>query len=357
MPRESQTNPTNALLLRAIRHEPVPRVPVWLMRQAGRSDPEYQAYRKQCGLDLYTLFRSPEHAVRISLLPRRIGVDAIIMYQDILTLLEPMGAVFRFSPGPVLETPIAHADQVDALRHFDPAQEMAYVGQTLDGLGAELQGELPILGFAGAPFTLAAFLIHGASPMQHMERVIAFARDQGTAFERLIDKLTDLSIDYLNYQISSGAQAVQVFESIGDQIPRDLYERFAQPSHERIFSGLAGNAPGILFVKGAPFLDLMADSGAAVLSVGEQANLGELLKPGSRRYAVQGNVNNRILAEGTPAEVATAVRDCIVQSGGRGHILNLSHGVLPQTPWENVCRFVESAKTTVLQTPGKSTPK
>ena len=135
------------LLLRAIRGETLPRVPVWLMRQAGRSDPDYRAYRARAGLDLYTLFRSPEHAVPISLLPRRIGVDAIIMYQDILTPLEPMGATFHFQPGPVLAEPIRHADQVAALHLLDdPATQMPYIAGTIGGLLLAQFGRVPEFG-------------------------------------------------------------------------------------------------------------------------------------------------------------------------------------------------------------------
>ena len=332
----------NDLLLRAVNRQPVPRVPVWLMRQAGRSDPAYLEYRENAGLGLYELFRSPEHAVPISLLPRRIGVDAIIMFQDILTPLSPMGADFDFKPGPVLSEPLRNPGQAAAFHNYDVAQDLGFVGETITFLLRELEGELPLLGFAGAPFTLAAFLIEGRSPAPGMEPVLEFARSQPETFGGLINLLTEITIAYLNYQIDCGVHAVQLFESIGDRIPRDLYEAYAQPSHKRIFSELRPQVPGILFVKGSPHLELMLLSGAAVLSIGEQTPLAPILNQGS---AVQGNVDNAILARGTPDEVETAVKACITEGGGIGHILNLGHGILAETPFENVQRFVQAARS------------
>ncbi|MDH5752336.1 MAG: uroporphyrinogen decarboxylase [Deltaproteobacteria bacterium] len=333
----------NDLLLRAINHQEVPRVPVWMMRQAGRADPDYLAYREKAGLTLYELFRAPEHAIPISLLPRRFGVDAIIMYQDILTPLEPMGAVFHFTPGPVLAEPVRHVDHVKKLNPFDPSQELPYVEQTIKGLNAELSGSMPLLGFAGSPFTLAAFMVEGKSPGKGMVNTFALLDEQPEAFADLMDRLTRMTIDYLNYQKEMGVHAVQLFESVGDQIPRDVYERVVQPSHERIFSELRADLPGILFVRDSPFPDLMLKSGAAVLSMGAGADLRSVLDAGGGKVAVQGNVDNRLLAGGTPDQVADAVRDCLARTGGRGHILNLSHGLLPETPFENVLKFVETA--------------
>ncbi len=347
---------TDHLLLRAIRNEPVPRVPVWLMRQAGRSDPEYRAYRDRAGLGLHELFRSPEHAIALSLLPQRFGVDAIIMYQDILTPLEPLGADFQFAPGPVLAEPVRHAADIARLRPYDVAAGLPYIAEEIRGLKRALGGALPLLGFAGAPFTLAAFMIEGASPgigaatgPGAMAHTLAFAAEQPRAFEGLLGLLTTLAVDYLNLQIACGVDAVQVFESVGDQIPRPLYERYAQPAQQRIFGSLQGGVPGILFVRGSPNLDLMQASGAAVLSVAQGVSLRGLLRAGAtadggQRWTVQGNVDNRILATGSPAQVRDAVRRCLADSGGRGHILNLSHGLLPETPFENVLAFIEAAK-------------
>ncbi|MEE8396679.1 MAG: uroporphyrinogen decarboxylase family protein [bacterium] len=341
----------NDLLLRAIKFRPVPRVPVWLMRQAGRSDPAYLAYRETAGLTLHQLFRSPEHAIPISLLPRRIGVDAIIMFQDILTLLAPMGADFQFAPGPLLDPPIRSAEQVAALGPLNPQDRLTFVGETIGGLLQALEGDLPVVGFAGAPFTLAAFLIEGKSPGGG-EKTLAFLAEQPAAFGLLMEKLTEATIAYLNYQIGCGVHAVQLFESVGDIIPRAAYQQFVQPSHERIFAALRPEAPAILFVKGSPFLDLMLNSGAAVLSVSHQTPLRAVLDGGGGRVAVQGNVDNRLLAEGSPAEVEAAVRNCLAEGGGLGHVLNLGHGLLAQTPFANVRRFVDTAHSVEFAQPG-----
>jgi uroporphyrinogen decarboxylase len=339
----------DSLLLRAIRREPVERVPVWLMRQAGRSDPEYLAYRERVQLDLHALFRSPEHAVPISLLPRRFGVDAIIMYQDILTPLEPMGADFQFSPAPVLAEPIRDRNAVQRLTAYEASSRLAFIGEEIRELKRELDGALPLLGFAGAPFTLAAFLVEGASPGA-MARTLGFASEQPDAFATLIERLTIMTIDYLNYQAACGVDAVQVFESVGDGIPRDLYERFVQPSHQRIFGALRAEVPGILFVKGSPYPEHMLESGATVVSVGKDTSLRELLKRGNGDIAVQGNVDNLVLRDGTAGQVAAAVRACIAETGGRGHILNLNHGLLPETPFANVLAFIQAARSVRLPT-------
>lgn len=342
----------NDLLLKALSHQKVPRLPVWLMRQAGRVDPEYRAYRERVGLSLYDLFRAPEHAVPISLLPKRLGVDAIIMYQDILTPLEPMGAVFHFTPGPVLEVPLRREDEVSNLKPIDAPAQLAFVGQTIQELLRQLDGDLPLLGFAGAPFTLAAFMIEGSSPGKGMPNTLAFAREQPLAFQTLMDKLTEMTIAYLNYQGEAGVHAVQLFESMGDQIPRDVYERHVQPSHQRIFSELRPGLPGILFVRESPFVDLMMDSGASVLSLGADGDMAGVLSagkgkgPGGTDLVVQGNVDNQIMLNGTPDQVEAAVKSCINAGGGVGHILNLSHGLLPATPFENLQRFLETALAT-----------
>jgi uroporphyrinogen decarboxylase len=338
------STPGNDLLLRAMARQPVPRAPVWMMRQAGRSDPAYREYRERVGLPLYDLFRAPEHIVPLSLLPRRIGVDAIIIFQDILTPLEPMGAVFRFTPGPRLDEPLRSAAQVNALRDYGPQDALWFVAASIRGVLEALEGELPLLGFAGAPFTLAAFLIEGGSPGRGLSHTLALAREAPAAFGELMERLTRMTIAYLNFQAGAGVHAVQLFESVGDQIPRDLYERFAQPSHERIFAGLRPGLPAILFVRESPFPDLMLKSGACVLSVGSNVPLAQLQAAGGGRIAVQGNVDNRLLVEGSAHQVEAAVRACLAETGGQGHVLNLNHGLLPETPFGNVQAFVNAAR-------------
>ncbi len=333
----------NDLLLRVLHHLPVSRVPVWMMRQAGRTDPQYRALREKDGRSLEALFRDPERSIEISLLPKRLGVDAIIMFQDILTPLTPMGAEFRFVPGPVLESPIQTLSQIQALQVLDPARDLDCVGQLIRGLRRQLGDELPLLGFAGSPMTLAFFMITGKSPGADYTTIYRFIEEQPQTLQALLDVLTPMTIDYLNYQIECGVHAVQLFESFGDVIPRPIYEQFVQPTHQRIFAGLNPQAASILFVKECNFLDLMLQSGASVLSVGHCVDLKETISQAPESMIFQGNVNNQILFE-SPETITQAVRQCFEQTGKRNHILNLNHGLLAQTPFEHVQHFVNVAK-------------
>ena len=352
----------NDLLLRAARRLPVERVPVWMMRQAGRSDPRYRRIRQELNLPLERLFRTcpapmsqtdVEAAVKISLLPKRIGVDAIIVYKDILTPLAPMGAHFQFKPGPVLSTPIRTQAQIDALQPVnEPASQLAFTGNVIRNLRQTLNGELPLIGFAGAPLTLAFFLIAGESPIKRgtgvsekATPVFQMVQEAPARLHCLLNKLTEMTVHYLNYQISEGVQVVQLFESIADVLPRHIYEEFAFPYHQKIFAELNTDAPSILFAKECNYLDLMHQSGADVLSVGKCVDLRKAKAETHGTVAFQGNVDNDTLRDGTHEDITTAVKSCLKQGGKTGHILNLSHGLHRDTPFENVKHFVNIAKT------------
>ncbi len=340
------STPKNDLLLRAARRERTERTPVWFMRQAGRCDPQYVKLREECGLSLRELFRHPDLATTISLLPKRIGVDAIILFQDILTPLAPMGVQFEFSPGPVLPDPIRSAGQIAALRTFDPEDELPFIAQTLRQIGAQVGEELPILGFAGAPLTLAFFMIEGTSPKPTSTRARKLMHDQPALMHTLLEKLAAMTARYLQFQIAHGAHAVQLFESVADLLTPDQYHEFAHPYHVRIFDELGNNVPRILFAKEQPDVALMAESGADVLSVGKCVDLGSACEKYGDRVALQGNLDNRLLVSGSSAEIEQAVRDCITAGRHSGHILNLNHGLLPQTPLENVQLVVDICKQT-----------
>jgi len=200
-----------------------------------------------------------------------------------------------------------------------------------------------VLGFAGAPVTLAFFLIAGQSPTRQIPDVLRFFSEEPKLTQALLDYLTDLTINYLNYQIDSGAHAVQVFESMADVLPREFYEQFALPTHKRIFASLPKTTPTILFAKEFPDLDLVLESGAPVLSVGSCVDLAEARRKASDRI-FQGNVDNQLLADGTPEAVTEAIERCLAQTGGQNHILNLNHGLLERTPFEQVTHFVNTAK-------------
>lgn len=339
----------NDLLLRAARRERTPRTPVWLMRQAGRTDPAYRELRERVDLPLEELFRRPDLATEISLLPKRLGVDAIIFFQDILTPLTPLGAPFMFRPGPRLASPIRSAADIGALQRYDMAEELPFVAATLRNVRQSLAGELPLLGFAGAPLTLACFMIEGCSPGADPRQTRALMAADSALLHRLLDVLADMTSDYLKLQIESGADAVQLFESVADLFTAEQYREFAHPYHVKIFAELAGACPTILFAKEQPDVALMAESGADVLSVGSCVDLAAAMRDFGHRVAFQGNVSNRLLASGRPEEIDAAVVDCIRTGGHRGHILNLDHGLLKDTPFEHVRRMVETARATRFQ--------
>jgi uroporphyrinogen decarboxylase len=344
----------NDLVLRAARRERTERTPVWLMRQAGRFDPAYRRLRESADAPLEVFFRTPDLAAEISLLPRRFGVDAIIFFGDILIPLAPMGADFVFRPGPVLDRPIRTRADIDALRAFDPAEKLPFVGQILRRVREALNGELPLLGFAGAPLTLLFFLAEGGSPGPDPQHARALLHDAPQEAHRLLACLADMTADYLGYQIDSGADAVQLFESNADLLSPAEYREFAHPYHVRVFRRLARRVPTILFAREQPDVELMATSGADVLSVGSCVNLAEAQSRVGARVALQGNVDNQLLAQGTPAQIDAAVQACIAAGSHQGHILNLNHGVLKETPVDNVCRMIAAAKATKASRVGPS---
>ncbi len=342
----------NDLLLRAARRERTERTPVWMMRQAGRFDPEYCAVRDRANLPLEIAFSTPDLAAEISLLPKRFGVDAIIYYQDILTPLTPMGTPFVFRPGPILADPIRTANDVAKLTPYDPTEKLPFIQKELNLVRNELDGDLPLLGFAGAPVTLAFFMIEGKSPgrdPQHSRQLMA---DDPKLMHDLLTKLAEITAQYLAYQIESGADAIQLFESVGDLLTKEEYTTFAHPYHTMVFEKLAAKVPTILFVKEQPFVELMAETGADVLSVGSCVDIADAKRRVGKRVALQGNIDNQMLVTGGFERIDAAVEACVRAGRHEGHILNLNHGLLKETPFENGCRVVETCKRIRLRTAG-----
>ena len=347
--------PHNDLVLRAMRGERTVRTPVWLMRQAGRFDPAYRRLRSDAGLELEALFAHPRFAAEITLLPVRFGVDAAILFQDILTPLGPMGASFVFRPGPVLERPVRTADDADRLERYEPEQRLGFVRESIAGVLERLNGSVPLLGFAGAPLTLLAFLVEGGSPGGDAARVRAFLRDHQTAAQRLLQRIADLTSAYLQMQIDAGVHAVQLFESCAPLFDDAEYRRWALPFQQSVFDALMdekGHAPvpRVLFAKDTG-PSLMAESGADAISVGSGSSIAE-----ARRAigagGIQGNVDNRLLRDGTSDAVRAAAVACIRAGGHLGHVLNLGHGVLKGTPVENVEAMIDAAHSTVIDERG-----
>jgi uroporphyrinogen decarboxylase len=313
------------------------------MRQAGRSDPAYRALRNSHPQPLEELFRDVDAAVEISLLPLRIGVDAVIFFQDILTPLAPMGASFIFRPGPTLEQPVISQDQVSNIHHYDIAQELPFIGETLGILRKTLDNRVPLLGFAGAPFTLLAFMIEGKSPGT-AETVARILKDRPAWIHPLLTLLADITADYLNFQITSGAQAIQLFESCADLLSPELYKEFALPYQQQVFAKLPTDFPGILFAKNCRDLSLLKASGAGILSLSSHTTICEARTVLGQTTRLQGNVSNQLLASGNREAIQSAVVDCVKSGQHTGHVLNLDHGVLQQTDWEAVEWFVECAR-------------
>jgi uroporphyrinogen decarboxylase len=327
------------LLVRAARGEHVERPPVWAMRQAGRWDPEFNRIRG--GLSFYEFSENVELAAQASLLPRRFGVDAIILFYDITTLAVAMGLPFvlKQAQGPVPLQPVRTQADVERLDPAPDPDSFVHIRQLLKRVRQELQGALPVLVFAGAPFTLATYCIGTGKDMEATRR---FAREQPAVWQELLRRLQIATGHFLNTLADEGADAYQLFDSWAGLLDRDEYQRWAQPYHQAIFRSVA-KIPRILFVKECPYLDLMTDSGAEVISLGCRHDL-QAARRDYPHLVFQGNVDEALLQTGTPEQVGEAVRRCVLAGGGQRHILNLSHGVDRRTPVANFEAFVRAAK-------------
>jgi len=338
------------LFLRAARCEPVERVPVWMMRQAGRFLPEYRALRRQHGF--LESCKTPELAAEISLQPFRVlGVDAVILFSDILILAEAMGVPIEIADaGPIIQQTVRTEAQVKALHSFDPEVDTAFSMAAIRRLVRELGPDVPVLGFAAAPWTLACYLIEGHNELG-FPSAKAMRIAEPALVRALLDKIARATAPYLRAQIAAGATAVQLFDTWAGDLSLAEYREFALPATQWIIEELSAtsDAPVILFTKASNhLLDAIAESGATVLSVDARADLADLQRRFGTRIALQGNVDPNILLESEPA-IRTAVAQAIAKTGGVGHILNLGHGVLPQTPVEHTRTFVHAGQSTPLR--------
>jgi len=333
---------SEAPFLQACHNQRATRVPVWFMRQAGRSLPEYRAMRG-AGTILEAV-RDPDLATTITLQPvRRYGVDAAILYSDIVVPAAAVGFGVDVAPGvgPVVAAPFRSADDLGRLRPLDPDADCPWVGQTVRQLVAEL-GDVPLIGFAGAPFTVASYLIEGG-PSRDLARSKALMLGDPQLWHALLDRLADLAIVALRSQVEAGVAAVQVFDSWAGTLSPGLYERHVLPASSRVFAGLADlDAPRIHFgVTTGELLPLLAKAGADVVGIDWRVPLDEARQRLGPDVAVQGNLDPAICLAPWPA-VAEAVRDILARNDGRpGHIFNLGHGVLPQTDPDTLARIVE----------------
>jgi uroporphyrinogen decarboxylase len=316
-----------------------------MMRQAGRYLPEYRAIRADT--DFLTLCKTPDLAVEVSLQPYRIlDVDAVIMFSDILIPVEAMGQEVQLTEqkGPQLPNPIRTRAQVDSLIVPDPLEKTGFVMEIIRTLRRELDGRVPLIGFAGAPWTLAAYMIEGGGSRNYAEVKRMMFADPAT-FHALLDKIADTVILYLNAQIEAGAEIVQLFDSwAGELAPAD-YEQFALPYEQKVLESLnRRDAPTILYINGSgTFLEKMARSGADVLSIDWRTDLREARRIAGENVTLQGNLDPCVLLS-TPEIISAKARELIAEGGGHRHILNLGHGILPMTPVENARAFIQSAK-------------
>jgi uroporphyrinogen decarboxylase len=338
------TAAARALLVRAARREPVERTPVWMMRQAGRLLPEYRALRERWSL--LEISGNPELAVTVTLQPlRRMPLDAAILFADIMTPLHAAGVALDIVEGigPVIESPVRDAAGVRALRPLTPEADVPYVLETLRTLRGELEPDIALIGFAGAPFTLASYLIEGR-PTRTFARTKTMMYAAPALWHELMERLSALTLSYLRAQIAAGADAVQLFDSwIGALAPAD-YERYVAPHTARIFAGLRGasDAPRIHFGVGtATLLDAMRTDGASVIGLDWRVPLDEGWARIGHDLAVQGNLDPVALFA-PPAVLEEKIADVLRRAGGRpGHIFNLGHGVLPDTPLDGAMRLVD----------------
>jgi uroporphyrinogen decarboxylase len=323
------------LLVRAARGESVERPPVWAMRQAGRWDPEFNKLR--AGMPFYEFSENVELAARTSLLPRRFGVDAIILFYDITTLPVAMGLPFTLRPnrGPVPDRAVRTLKDVERLNPAPPPTHVQHIVDLLRRVQDELRGELPVIVFAGAPFTVATYCIDTGKEMAATRR---FALEQPAVWDALLARLERATIHFLQ----TGADVYQLFDSWAGLLERSEYERWAQPYHQAIFARALG-VPRVLFVKEGPYLDLMAGAGAEVVSLGVRHALAAARRD-YPQLVFQGNVDEKVLRSGTPAEVEAAVQCCVAAGGGQHHIVNLNHGVDKSTPVANFEAYVRAVK-------------
>jgi uroporphyrinogen decarboxylase len=327
--------------MRACRREPTPYTPVWLMRQAGRYMASYRQLRAR--VTFLDLCKTPDLAAEVTVdAVERLGVDAAIIFADILLILEPMGMQLEFSAGdgPVLHNPLQTAADVERLQEVDAAASLHFVMQAVRAARAALAPDLPLIGFAGAPFTLASYMIEGGSSRQYT-RTKQFMYTQPQAWHALMALLSRNVARYLNAQAAAGAQAVQLFDSwVGNLSPAD-YRAFVLPYSRDMIASVTPGVPVLHFGTGTnALLELMRDAGGDVIGVDFRVELDDAWRR-LGDVGIQGNLDPAVLMAGRPY-IRQRVLGILRQAGGRaGHIFNLGHGVLPTTPVDNVRALVD----------------
>jgi uroporphyrinogen decarboxylase len=334
----------NSIFLKNLRGEPTERTPIWVMRQAGRYLPEYQEVRKQYSFN--EMCRTPEAACEVTLQPiRRFGFDAAIMFSDILTPLEAMGAPFDFSQGgPKLEKPVRTEAEIDALHTYEPLEGTSFVADAIKLMKEGLGDKTPLIGFAGSPFTLATYLVEGGGSKDFaVLKTMLYSRPD--LLHKLMDKLTDQTLAYLKMQVEAGVDAVQLFDTWGGILHPADYAEVVLPCVRRIMNGLKdAGVPRIYFLKGsAPYLDLVTSLDVEALGMDWTMDMASSL-PRMEGFAVQGNLDPLALF-GTHDEIRRrALEICEAGAKAKGHVFNLGHGITPPTPIAAVETLVETVQ-------------
>ncbi len=324
--------------------KPVDRTPIWLMRQAGRFMEEYRAVRAK--VDFLTLCKSPELCTEVTLQPiDKFGIDAAILFSDILIPVEAMGVKLDFNPAPVFEKPIRTQADVDALRVIDPLADVPFVPETVKMLRRELESRnVPLIGFAGAPFTLASYMVEGGGSrsFRHLKTMMWSAPK---VYRSLMEKLTETVIKYLNAQVDAGAQAIQLFDTWGGVLSPADYLNFVMPYTRLVIQGIKKSPEGkkvpvINFVGNSQgFMPLVAQAGGDVIGIDWRIDIAAARSQVGGK-AVQGNMDPVFLLAPIP-EIEKRVKEILAAAGDTGHIFNLGHGIIPETPPDHVKALVD----------------
>ena len=333
----------DSVFMRACRREPVPYTPIWLMRQAGRYMREYREVRAR--MSFLELCKTPSLAAEVTVTAaERLGVDAAIIFADILLIIEPMGLQLEFSKGegPVIHNPVRSAADVDSLREVGDVGALSFVFDAIRETRRALRGDVPLIGFAGAPFTLASYIVEGGASKNYVNTKSLMYNDSG-AWHAMMSLISRGLVKYLNAQIEAGAQAVQLFDSWVGALSPDDYREYVLPHTRSVISGVKVGTPVIHFGTGtAALLELMREAGGDVIGLDWRVRLDEGWQRIGHDVGVMGNLDPVALFANQSSLRAQA-KLILDQAGGRsGHIFNLGHGILPETPVENVIALVES---------------
>ncbi|MFM8291348.1 MAG: uroporphyrinogen decarboxylase [Planctomycetia bacterium] len=336
---------SRSLMMRACRLEPVERTPVWLMRQAGRYLPEYRAVRDK--VSFLELCKSPRLASEVMIATvERLGVDAAIIFSDLLPILEPMGFDLEFTAGegPVIHNPVRAPADLARVRELADVDRLGYVMDVVRATRAGIDDSIPVIGFAGAPFTLAGYCIEGGTSRAWLHTKTLMYRHEA-AWHDLLGRLARAVSRYLVAQLDAGAQIVQLFDSWVGCLGPDDYRRYVLPHSRAALAEAARRAPVIHFATGNPaLLPLLREAGGSVIGIDWRIDLDAGWAAVGHDRAVQGNLEPAVLLADRDT-VRRRVREVLDRAGGRpGHIFNLGHGILPQTPVENVLELVAAVK-------------